>query len=256
MSANLLHSARLSIAPTVQAIQVVRAALDNMARSHGLVPTATAKLHIILDEMLSNIIKHGYGSSDTSKPSQDRIDVTLQLEARDFSILISDGARPFDPTQPAFSVDEERPRLGGRGLDMVKALCNSITYARIDAHNVTTLTKAVTVSAKELDRMPPGLEIHETLAEGAATVALVGRIDSGNASHLTEHLKHTLKNGQIDVVLDLAKLEYLTSAGFRTLLIVSDAAEDAGGSLSLTNLNTDVRELFDLSGLYRAFEIT
>lgn len=261
---NTCHTVRLTIPPQLRAMEKARNALDNLMRTHGVLPTTTGKLQIVLDELLSNIMHHGYGLDSGPEVSgrkasiasaSSEVRVKMQLDNDCFTLTTSDDSAAFNPCLPAFANDAARPRLGGRGLDLVRALSDSLTYQRTHDRNVTVLIKTVALTTKEMDKMAPGLTIDETLSGQTANIALAGRIDSGNAPYITEHLGRIAKGGHIHLVLDLTALDYLTSAGFRTLLIVSDVAEDIGGSLTLTNLNAEVRDLFDLSGLSQAFHI-
>lgn len=245
----------LKIEPSLEAIDVVRDTLDNMSRANGVVSPTSTKLQIILDELLSNIVRHGYNAPETIDAGDDSIEVSIRLDDYLCTLCFTDGAAAFDPSQPVYASAADRPRLGGRGLDIVKTLSDSLTHVRKNSQNITTVTKAVAYTSKEIDKMAPGLCIEETLSNQSAAIALEGRIDSGNATNLTEHLTQVLNGGHIHLELNLAKLDYLTSAGFRMLLIVGDAAEELGGTLSLSNLNSGVQELFDLSGLSKAFQI-
>ncbi|TNF18310.1 MAG: STAS domain-containing protein [Rhodobacteraceae bacterium] len=239
------------------AMEPVRGALASLTALHGVQATVAARMQIVLDECVSNIIRHGF--ADT-RPGDARIAITMTLGDGKFAMMLNDGGLPFDPSKPVYGGDRAHPRLGGRGLDLVAAICDSIEYRREGQRNLLTVTKAInTASAatrhQEGTAMGPGLTIEEERRADGSTVSLGGRIDSGNAPHLTEHLVALVKDGAPDVVIDLSRLEYLTSAGFRTLLVVGDAAEDAGGSLSLANMSGEVKELFDLSGLTQAFRI-
>lgn len=248
------HSISLTVPADLAALEPMRGALGTLARSHELTASVAARLQIVMDELLSNIITHGLqGVAPHAAP----ITVSMTLSGKVFTAVLTDRGPPFDPSQAPFPDDALRPRIGGRGIDLMGALADRITHSLQDGRNVTTVSKTLmdTPDQKDLPAMAPGLTISETRNDGAATIALGGRIDSGNAPQLTTHLTEVVRAGHPDIVLDLAALEYLTSAGFRTFLIVSDAAEELGGELSLTNLSADVQDLFDLSGLTQAFRM-
>ena len=50
------------------------------------------------------------------------------------------------------------------------------------------------------------------------------------------------------VLLDLEKLDFITSAGLRVLLATSQELKEVGGELRVCNLNELVQEVFDISG--------
>lgn len=245
------RSVATSILPNLSAVESSRAALNELAQANALSRTAITRLQIVLDELVSNIIRHGYPSNQQGAGV---IYVMMSIGDGKFQMRLCDAAQRFDPTKPHYDEGAVRPAVGGRGLDMVHALVDETTHQWIDNTNVTIVTKKINNTING-DSMTPGLTIDEERGDGTVIVKLQGRIDSGNASQLTEHLKALAQGGFADITLELEKLEYLTSAGFRTLLVTTDAAEEAGGSLSLCNLSEEVRDLFDLSGLSSAFRM-
>ncbi len=247
------RSVATTIPPDKPAVDATRLALNDLALANAVPRTATTRLQIVLDELVSNILRHGFAHNPDIAGL---IKVLMSVDGETFKMQIRDPAPQFDPTQARYAVDEERPSIGGRGLDMVHALIDTATHQWIDNTNLTIVTKKINRLTTEDPTMIPGLTIDEERGNGAVTVHLRGRIDSGNASQLTEHLKGLAKGGYAEMTLDMAGLEYLTSAGFRTMLVATDAAEEAGGGLALCNLSEEVRELFDLCGLSSAFRIS
>jgi anti-sigma B factor antagonist len=75
-----------------------------------------------------------------------------------------------------------------------------------------------------------------------------GRIDSTMAPLLGERLTAVLTGGGTRLVLDFQHLEYISSAGFRVLLLAAKHAETAGSRLVLCGIKGKVRQLFDLAG--------
>jgi len=248
------YSVSVTLLARIEQMQIVRDALDSLAVANAIPNASTARLQIVLDELISNAIKHG-ASEMRPTGGEAKIEVAMLVEDSVFTLCLTDDGPGFDPTQLVYQTDTSRPRIGGRGLDMVRALTDSMSYLRVNGKNQTIVTKAIEQRHEGRAPMISGLQIEETREADTATVALAGRIDSGNASQVTEHLSGLVAAGHHQVTLDMAKLDYLTSAGFRTLLLVSDAAEEAGGGLTLRSLTEEVRELFDLSGLSRAFVI-
>ena len=79
------------------------------------------------------------------------------------------------------------------------------------------------------------------------TLALEGRLDVLTAPLLEEELNTSL-DGVTELTLDFAKLEYLSSAGFRTLIIAYKLMHGKG-SLKVVNANDIVREAFRVTGV-------
>ena len=80
----------------------------------------------------------------------------------------------------------------------------------------------------------------------ALTLALEGRLDTTTAPQLDETIKGAL-DGVADLVLDLEKLEYLSSAGLRVLLSAQKTMSKQG-SMVVRNVNETIMEIFEVTG--------
>jgi len=124
-------------------VEVARltAAVDAFARANGISDDDLHNIHLILDELVINVIKYAY--ADTRPHT---IDVRLGLQGTLLTIVIEDDGRPYDPTaRPAPNLDlpiEQRP-IGGLGVHIVKTLSDSFVYRRVDDRNVVTVTRTI-----------------------------------------------------------------------------------------------------------------
>lgn len=87
----------------------------------------------------------------------------------------------------------------------------------------------------------------KTLDGNRLTVALEGRIDTLTAPQLETELAPLL-GGVTALVLDLAQVAYISSAGLRVLLSTHKKMLAAGGALTIANAVPAVREVFDITG--------
>ena len=78
------------------------------------------------------------------------------------------------------------------------------------------------------------------------TLALVGRLDTVTAPELEAEICATLATVEW-LVLDMEKLEYISSAGLRVIFKTQKALTQKAG-LKLINVSDDVREVFDITG--------
>jgi anti-anti-sigma factor len=99
------------------------------------------------------------------------------------------------------------------------------------------------------------LVIAQTRQGSVCIVSLTGRIDSSNAPSLLTSLGDIIGTGEKAIVIDFASIAYLTSAAFRALLVATDQAEKNGARLALCGIAGQVRELFEMVGLMKAFDI-
>ncbi len=78
------------------------------------------------------------------------------------------------------------------------------------------------------------------------TVGLEGRLDTTTAPMLEEELKASF-DGVEALTFDLAKLEYISSAGLRVLLSAQKTMNKQG-SMVVKNVSDEVNEIFDVTG--------
>ncbi|MCG6876053.1 MAG: STAS domain-containing protein [Betaproteobacteria bacterium] len=92
-------------------------------------------------------------------------------------------------------------------------------------------------------------------SEGVSTVEPKGRIDSVTAREFGDRVCELIRSGAKRVVIDLANIAYISSAGFRALLIAGKLAEETEGKLALCGVVGEVQRLFDISAFTTAFQI-
>ena len=85
------------------------------------------------------------------------------------------------------------------------------------------------------------------------TVEVAGRLDSLTAPDLEEKLEESF-DGIEKLILDLGKLEYISSAGLRVLLGASQTMDEQG-EMVVRNLTKPVRDVIELVGFDSALNI-
>ncbi len=78
------------------------------------------------------------------------------------------------------------------------------------------------------------------------TVALEGRLDTGTSPQLEAELKNSV-NGITELVLDLEKLDYMSSAGLRVLL-AAQKVMNRQGKMTVIHVNETIAEIFEITG--------
>jgi anti-anti-sigma factor len=99
------------------------------------------------------------------------------------------------------------------------------------------------------------MEILIGQSEGVSTVEPKGRIDSITAKEFGDRVCALIRSGAKRVVIDLASIAYISSAGFRALLIAGKLAEETEGKLALCGVAGEVQRLFEISAFGTAFRI-
>jgi serine/threonine-protein kinase RsbW len=108
------------------AAPVIAAALNAsaaFAADGGLGPAAAAKLAVIVDELVGNLLRHGEAECEI------RIDLTLRREADEVAVVLEDNCRPFDPRATEFAGPDAESG-GGVGLALVRGLATIDDYER------------------------------------------------------------------------------------------------------------------------------
>lgn len=90
------------------------------------------------------------------------------------------------------------------------------------------------------------MEVKKIFDGSALKISLNGRLDAVTALELDKDLSKTLEN-VTDLTIDLAELEYISSAGLR-MLLKAQKRMDKQGSMQICNIRDNVREVLDMSG--------
>jgi anti-anti-sigma factor len=91
--------------------------------------------------------------------------------------------------------------------------------------------------------------IEETSIGGIKTTAIFGRLDSVTSSGYETELMALLQDGRKAMLIDLAGLDYLSSAGIRVLLVLFKHAADAKVSMAILRPPAHVAEILEIAGL-------
>lgn len=86
----------------------------------------------------------------------------------------------------------------------------------------------------------------QTKNENGVTVELIGRLDTVTAPSLEVKLDEILPTTET-LVIDMEKLEYVSSAGLRLLLKAQKEMSKKGG-MKLIHVNDEVMEVFEITG--------
>lgn len=100
------------------------------------------------------------------------------------------------------------------------------------------------------------LEIKEKDLAAATVLVLTGRVTLGEESNqLRTTIKEVLGKGKTRLVLDLAEVSYIDSAGLGTLVAGYTTARNLGASMKLANLTKKFHEQLNITKLVTVFEV-
>ena len=97
-------------------------------------------------------------------------------------------------------------------------------------------------------------ETVDNIAVGRVCAASV--LDAVNVTQFgNEVLEYVKSKSGINLMLDFANVDYLSSAVLTELLRVNQAIQNAGGNLRLCGLKGEVRKVFEITNLDKVFTI-
>jgi anti-anti-sigma factor len=99
------------------------------------------------------------------------------------------------------------------------------------------------------------MEISEDRKADAVVLALSGKLDATTAKTFEKKLLSEIESGERRFVINLAQLDYISSAGLRVFLLAAKRLNSANGKILLSSLQDSVREVFDITGFSSVFSI-
>ena len=114
--------------------------LEAFGPQSGLTDDATFKLTLALDEIVANVVRHGFEDE-----GEHRIEVKVTVDDRTVTASVEDDGVEFDPREapvPDLDLPIEMRKPGGLGMHLVKATMDSVEYRRQDGRNILTVAFA------------------------------------------------------------------------------------------------------------------
>jgi anti-sigma B factor antagonist len=99
------------------------------------------------------------------------------------------------------------------------------------------------------------MKMVEAVAEDVTVLEAYGRLDSTTAKEFGDRLTALVQAGRNAIVIDLKNIIYISSAGFRVLLIANRATSEKQGKLALCGITGEVRRLFEIGAFLDQFLI-
>ena len=100
------------------------------------------------------------------------------------------------------------------------------------------------------------LDIKQKETDGVTVLVLSGRVVLGEESNqLRTKLKDLLGQGKTRLVLDLADVKYIDSAGLGTLVAGYTSAQNQGAGIKLANLTKKFHEQLHITKLVTVFDV-
>ncbi len=92
------------------------------------------------------------------------------------------------------------------------------------------------------------MELSTRTERGYTVIAVDGRVDTVTAPKFEAYCIAAIDGGARRLVLDLARMIYISSAGLSSVLAVAKHAAHSGGTFAISGLSGMVKEIFSISG--------
>ena len=91
--------------------------------------------------------------------------------------------------------------------------------------------------------------------ENAQILILQGRFDNYTSPQVRDQILSAAESGEVRLIIDFKNVTFVDSTALATLVQAMKWCRQQGGDLRLCNLRSEVRLIFELTRLDRAFEI-
>jgi serine/threonine-protein kinase RsbW len=121
----LARSAVLVIAADIKNISKAYRFVEEAAQAFGAGPEAIFHLRLAVEEVVANIIIHGY------QGRSGEVEIELEQQGGAVIVRLRDQAPPFDPTTvppPDLSLPFEQQTPEGRGVFLIRQIMDQVTY--------------------------------------------------------------------------------------------------------------------------------
>lgn len=99
------------------------------------------------------------------------------------------------------------------------------------------------------------MEINTEKAKDCIIVSVKGKMDAVTSPNFEKSLSELIGRGEKILLMNLGGLEYISSAGLRSILVTAKHLKATEGKLLFCGLQGPVRDVFRISGFASIFQI-
>jgi len=127
---------RVTVTASSDGIRQTLNEFEQFCGAQGLSDDLRRRFLVALDEILSNVARHG-------SPPHGLVQVDFKVAGNTVTVIVEDEAVPFNPLDapsPDTSSPVEQRKAGGVGIELVRTLVESVRYEHTGGRNRLTLT--------------------------------------------------------------------------------------------------------------------
>ena len=102
---------------------------------------------------------------------------------------------------------------------------------------------------------PFNVQVKREPAGGVSVLQLEGFVDAHTAPDFERAIQEEIDAAQVRLVVDGAGLTYISSAGLGVFMGFIEEVRDRGGDIKICGLIPKVRQVFELLGFHKVYEI-
>ena len=103
--------------------------------------------------------------------------------------------------------------------------------------------------------MPNPFAIQTEQQDGLSVIKLEGFVDAHTAPHFENAIQAEVDQDRLRIVVDCAKLSYISSAGLGVFMSFIEELRERGGDIKISGLTPKVKHTFDILGFQDIFEM-
>jgi anti-sigma regulatory factor (Ser/Thr protein kinase) len=130
----------LDLANDLMEVERLKATIEALSLPWRLAPRTVITLQIALEEVVSNVIRHGFRGRTEHQ-------LIVRIHRRDDGVIaieVEDNGAPFNPLttpRPSASAPLDARQPGGLGVLLVLHMMDEVRYERVGERNVLSMTK-------------------------------------------------------------------------------------------------------------------
>ena len=134
-----VHLHRVTASASADGVRQTLDEFEQFSRAQGLSDDLRRRFLVALDEVLSNVTRHG-------RLKDGLVQVDFKLAGDGLTVTVEDDAPPFNPLDappPDTLSPLEQRRAGGVGIELVRSLLESVRYEHTGSRNRLTMTDRI-----------------------------------------------------------------------------------------------------------------
>lgn len=244
---------KLTVANEIGESQKLEPFVETIGARLQLPPQTVMSINLALEEMLVNTIQYAYPEG-----TKGEIELSAHWDGEQpthVTFKLTDHGAVFDPTKvesPDTTLGAAERPTGGLGIFLARKMMDEVEYARKDGENILVMKKYLKAPLDKEDTITAKDMKSEIETNGSQTlIKVAGRLDTVNAGMFQKQIDE--QPLATHVTIDCDGLEYISSSGLRAFISILKRAQQDGGDVKVTNLNSSVKEVFDMTGFSTLF---